>query len=120
MGLEAKCRVEYSPKTGEKQSGEGKALCETSELLFRGPFKLKIPFKSISKFGAKAGKLTVKFPEGSAVFDLGKDAEKWYLKIRYPRSLMDKLGLKPGLRVNVDGVDDTEFLKQYAARKPEE
>lgn len=35
------------------------------------------------------------------------------------RSLIDKLGVKPGQRVAVLGVEDTEFLKDLAARVPE-
>ncbi len=43
-------------------------------------------------------------------------AEKWALKIRSPKSLIDKLGLKPDSRVAILGVTDPEFLGQAAKR----
>ena len=43
-------------------------------------------------------------------------AEKWALKIQSPKSLIDKLGLKPGSRVAVLGVTDPEFLAQAKKR----
>src|SRR5436309_914571 len=107
MGSELMCKAVFG-----KQSGEGKALLETNEILFRGPFRLKIPLKSISAIQAKSGKLHVTFPEGKATFELGPAAEKWLEKIRNPRSLLDKLGVKPASRVAIDGVTDPELLRQ--------
>ena len=72
MGQEIKCRVEFG-----KEKSEGKALLETSEVLFRGGFRLKIPFQSITAMEAAGGKLKIQFGEGSAVFHLGPAAEKW-------------------------------------------
>jgi hypothetical protein len=59
--------------------------------------------------------LTVKFSGGTATFELGAAAEKWALKIRYPRSRIEKLGVKPGARVVVLGLDDAEFDRELAA-----
>ena len=42
MGNEVTCNVQFG-----KQQSEGKALLETSEILFRGEFRLKIPFSAI-------------------------------------------------------------------------
>ena len=42
MGNEVKCRARFG-----KQESEGKALLETSEIIFRGDFRLKIPFATI-------------------------------------------------------------------------
>lgn len=36
--------------------------------------------------------------------------------LRYPRALMDKLGVKPGLRVSVLGIEDAFFWAQLATR----
>jgi hypothetical protein len=114
MGLEAKCRV-----TCGGQSGVGTALLETSEILFRGPFRLKIPFKSILGVEASDGRLLVSFSQGQAAFNLGSAAsEKWRFKILNPPSLMDKLGVKAGSRVIVDGVDDPAFLRELKSRGP--
>ena len=113
MGQELMCRV-----TCGKQSGQGKALFETNEILFRGEFRLKIPLKSIIKTEARAGTLLLTFPGGTAAFELGSYAEKWCTKIKNPRTLMDKLGVKSHLRVNLEGTFDEEFLKQLEARSP--
>src|SRR2546423_7120055 len=113
MGSELMCKAVFG-----KQSGEGKALLETNEILFRGPFRLKIPLKSISAIEAKSGKLHVTFPDGKATFELGPAAEKWLEKIRNPRSLLDKLGVKPESRVAVDGIGDQKLLRQIRERVP--
>ena len=44
MGNEARCKVRFG-----KQESEGKALLETSEVLFRGDFRLKIPFPASNR-----------------------------------------------------------------------
>ncbi|MGH7492994.1 MAG: DUF3052 family protein [bacterium] len=111
MGLEALCRASFDGKISK-----GKAHLETAELQFRGDFSLKIPFKQIESFEAKSGKLRIQFPEGTVIFELGPQAEKWALKIRYPRSVIDKLGVKPGLRVSVLGIQDENFRQQLCDR----
>ena len=111
MGAESQCTVQFG-----KQRSEGKAQLETDHLLFRGTFRLKIPRKAITKLDADAGTLRVTFPEGTALFELGPSAAKWADKIRNPPSLLDKLGVKPGMRVAVLGMDDESFLDQIAAR----
>jgi hypothetical protein len=115
MGLEAICRVTYG---GE--AAEGKALLETKEIIFRaGAFRLKIPFREITSLRASAGDLDVGYNGGVAVFELGRDAEKWATKIQSPRGLMDKLGVKEGMSVAVLGVDDADFMEQLAEREVE-
>jgi hypothetical protein len=111
MGAESQCTVRF----GEQRS-EGKALLETDHLIFRGTFRLNIPRKAITKLDATDGTLRVTFPEGTALFELGATAAKWADKIRNPPSLLDKLGVKPGMRVAVLGVDDETFLDQLAER----
>jgi len=72
MGNEAKCKVRFG-----KQQSEGKALLETTEIIFRGDFRLKIPFAAIKSVKATGGELRVQAPEGLAIFHLGAAAEKW-------------------------------------------
>jgi hypothetical protein len=67
---------------------------------------------------AANGKLRVSFAGDRAVFELGLTAEKWRQKILNPPTLMDKLGVKAGLRVSVDGVKDAEFLRDLKSRDP--
>jgi hypothetical protein len=111
MGAESQCVAHFGG-----QRSEGTALLETDHLLFRGTFRLKIPHKAITKLDAADGTLRITYPDGTAVFELGSSAEKWAEKIRNPRSLLDKLGVKPAMRVAVIGVDDVEFLEQLSDR----
>src|SRR5271163_2129813 len=89
MGNEANCTVRFG-----KQVSGGKALLETSELIFRGEFRLKIPFAQIKSLKAVDGELRIDFPEGKASFELGPQAKKWANKILHPKSRMEKLGIK--------------------------
>ncbi len=112
MGLEAMCAV----KIGLRRK-TGKALLESDHVLLRLPDeRVKIAFSDIEKMEAKDGQLSIKHRNGSATIYLGSAALKWADKIRNPKSLMDKLGVKPGMRVAVFGVDDADFLLQLAAR----
>ncbi len=107
MGNEAKCIARFG-----KQQSEGKALLETSEVLFRGDFRLKIPFSSIKSARAVDGELRVQTPEGLAVFELGAVAAKWCDKILHPKSRLEKLGVKPGAKVSLLGDFDEGFLQE--------
>jgi hypothetical protein len=99
MGQEAKCEVRFGGKTSV-----GRALLETDDLIFRGDFRLSIPLKSIRSLETADGVLRVSWPEGTALFMLGAQADKWAHKIRNPRTLADKLDVKPGIRVSLIGV----------------
>jgi hypothetical protein len=111
MGAESQCVAHFGG-----QRSEGTALLETDHLLFRGTFRLKIPHKAITKLDADDGTLRITYPDGTAVFELGSSAAKWAEKIRNPRSLLDRLGVKADMRVAVIGVDDVEFLEQLSDR----
>jgi hypothetical protein len=99
MGQEANCEV----RCGGKAS-TGKALLETDDLIFRGDFRLSIPLRSIESLESADGVLRVTSPTGTTVFTLGAQADKWAHKIRNPRTLADKLDVKPGMRVSLIGV----------------
>lgn len=45
-----------------------------------------------------------------------KEVESRALKIRYPRSRLDKLGVKPHSRVSVIGLQDSAFLTELRER----
>jgi hypothetical protein len=109
MGNEATCKVRFG-----KQESEGKALLETSEILFRGAFRLKIPFSSIKSAKAVDGELRLQTAGGSAVFHLGPAAEKWRDKILHPKSRIEKLGVKPEAKVALLGKFETEFVREVA------
>ena len=107
MGQEAACTVRHG-----KQRSEGKALLETNELIFRGDFRLKIPFSGIQSVKAVDGELRVETAEGLAVFKLGGMAEKWREKILHPKSRLEKLGVKAGSVLSLVGTFDEEFLQE--------
>jgi hypothetical protein len=107
MGNEASCKVRFG-----KQQSEGKALLETSEIVFRGDFRLKIPFSTIKSAKAADGELRLQTAEGLVVFHLGATAEKWRDKILHPKSRIEKLGVKPEAGVSLLGDFEGEFLDE--------
>ena len=110
MGSEAHCKVQFG-----KQESEGKALLETSEILFRGDFHLKIPFSTIKSAKAVDGELRLQTAEGSIIFHLGAAAEKWRDKILHPKTRIEKLGVIPGAKVSLLGDFESEFLREVTA-----
>ena len=111
MGDEARCTVRY----GERAS-DGRALLETDELLFRGDFRLSIPFRDIRSLDVENGRLFVDSVHGRAVFELGDRAHRWAERIRNPKTLLDKLALKAGARVALVGITEERFRGDVAKR----
>lgn len=107
MGQEAACRCRF-----EGALSEGKAHLESDRLIFRGTFRLSIPFSDIRSLESKEGKLEVTFSQGAASFDLGPLAERWEKKILNPKSRIDKLGVKTNNRVALVGKLDEDFLEE--------
>jgi hypothetical protein len=108
MGAEADCSVRYKRKTAT-----GRARLEADVLQFRGgDLRLSIPFKAMSRVSARRGKLSVVFPDGTAVFALGDAAENWAGSILNPPSRLAKIGAKPEWRVSALGVTDEAFLQE--------
>jgi hypothetical protein len=115
MGSEVKCRVRFG-----KQESEGKALLETSEVIFRGDFRLKIRFATIQSAKVVGDDLQVQATEGVAIFALGAaTAAKWCQKILYPKTRIEKLGIKEGTRVSLIGFgnQDEGFVKELQNTK---
>jgi hypothetical protein len=112
MGQEVICTARWGGKTVR-----GKVLLETAEIIFRGEERLKIPFSTIRGMEAKDGELRLKTDEDLVVFELGERAEKWREKIANPKSVMGKLGVKPGEPVAMFGKLDREFLKKLKDQK---
>jgi len=109
MGQEVVCTARW----GERRA-RGKALLETSEILFHGEERLKIPFSSIRAIAAEDGELRLKTDAGLVIFELGERAENWREKIANPKSVVEKLGLKAGEPVAAFGKLDAEFVKKIA------
>ncbi len=111
MGSQVDCTVQF----GERFSN-GKAVLESEALIFRGDFRLVIRFEQLLGAEAADGALRLTVPEGTAIFDLGPLAEKWALKIRNPKSLLDKLGIKADSEVALVGMRDEGFRRQLRER----
>ena len=108
MGNEAKCVARIDGKRDE-----GKALLETSELIFRGAeCRVKITFADMKSVAAEDGELQIRTKGGTFAFALGSAAEKWRERILQPKTRVEKLGVKAGIRVAVIGDMSAEFAKE--------
>jgi len=115
MGQEVNCKLRLG-----KRVAEGKALLESQELIFRASeFRLKIAFREMSSAEVKDGWLRIRYPDGAVALELGAQAAKWADKILHPKSLIDKLGVKAGMRISVVGVGNGDFRRDLAARTPD-
>ena len=112
MGRELLCTVHSGGKTAT-----GKALLETDGILFRGDFRLKIPLASLKSVAARNGDLHLRWPDGSAVFELGDQAEKWAHKILHPKSTLEKLGIKTGMTISLIGNFEDGFVGELKTTK---
>jgi hypothetical protein len=101
----------------QRRSLAGKACLETDHILFRGDERVKIPLKDLKAVTAKSGILTLEFAGGTAALALGAAAEKWAQKILHPPTRAEKLGVKPGLAVRLQGVFDATFLEELRDTK---
>src|SRR5881394_1302101 len=96
----------------------GKILLETSELIFRGAdYRQKVTFSEMIDVEANDGQLRVKTRDSVFIFEIGAAAEKWREKILHPKTRVEKLGLKAGVRVRLLGQFETDFLKELRTRK---
>jgi hypothetical protein len=110
VGNEAICVVRFG-----KQKARGKALLETSEVIFRsedGALRLKLPFAELKSAHAGDGELRLETAEGPAIFQLGANAAKWCEKILHPKTRLEKLGIKPNSAVSLVGDFDSDFLAE--------
>ena len=100
MGREVRCLV----RSGGDEA-EAKALLETDEVIVRSPFRLKVPRSDITGTAVDGDRLTIEHAGGPPlVLELGaKEAARWAHDIANPKTLADKLGVKPGQRVRLVG-----------------
>ena len=114
MGNEAVCTVEL-----DGVSDEAKVLLETDELIVRSPFRIKVAFAAMTKVEADENRLKIRWAGHALSIFLGRDAKKWVGKIRNPKSLPDKLGIKTGQKISVAGKLEKEFIDELQERGAE-
>jgi hypothetical protein len=112
MGLEAECTVRVGRKTSV-----GTAILESERLVFRGEFRLDIPFEAMREVAADGSALVVKTDEQEARFELGAQvADRWMRLIKETKGLFEKLEVGPGSRVAVVDIHDGVFLTALRER----
>jgi len=111
MGLEARCEVRVG-----RERAECRALLETDELIVRGDVRARVPFRSIREIAVRGGVLRVTHEGGTLALALGDAAAKWAERLKNPKSVLDKLGVKPGHRVVVLGAPDATLAKSLGVR----
>jgi hypothetical protein len=116
MGAELPCRATFGDR-----SGAGKALLETTELVFRGEqkdFRFRIPLETLTKVVVIGGRLVLEGPKVKAVLELGdKYAARWAEKIKNPPTRLDKLGVAAGQKVAIVGDIEAGFLAELAQKQ---
>jgi len=93
---------------------EGRLQYEAPRLIFRGAARRVFEGEALKGVRAEAGDLVL--ADGSR-FALGETpAASWADAIANPKSRLDKIGVKPGMRVAVRDVADATFAKELAAK----
>jgi hypothetical protein len=101
VGLEATCAVML-----DGARSRGKALLETTELLFRstsGDVRVRVPLGDVTRALATAKTLTLEWNGRALSLELGQAAATWAAKVKSPPSRLAKLGVKPASRVAMVG-----------------
>jgi len=108
MGQEAKGKARI-----EGKDIDGRLYLETDDLLFRGgDQRLRIAVKDVKSATAKGGMLLLTVGRKKYEFDIGAQAPRWADKISNPRTLVQKLGVKPESTAAYIGSRDPALLAE--------
>jgi hypothetical protein len=118
MGYETKCRARVDDHSGTIREAESTVLLETDELIVRGEARVRIPRASIERVTARAGVVTITSPNVVVTLSLDeKSAAAWRKKLEEPpKRLIDKLDVKPDMKVWLFRVNDETLAAQVAER----
>lgn len=107
---------EASGVWGQLSDGEseGKLLWEPPKLIFRGAYRGIYQGHALKNVRAEGDDLVLS--DGTRFTLEPGQAEKWLHAIQNPPSRLDKLGVKRGMTVTIDGVEDAAFLAELATR----
>jgi hypothetical protein len=99
----------------------GTALLETEEVIYRGEAaRARVPFASIRSLDVRDGWLAIRYgtPTGAGAklleLDLGARAATWQARIRSPKGLAEKIGVKAGAKVVFVGFEDRALAADLA------
>lgn len=110
MGKDAQVRAVFADG-----ADEGRLQFEAPRLLFRGGRRRVFEGADLKGLQAEGGDLVL--ADGSR-FTLGdKQAASWADAILNPKTRLDKLGVKPGMRVAVLGVADDDLAAELTGRE---
>ncbi|MGQ3046087.1 MAG: hypothetical protein ACT6Q8_13510 [Niveispirillum sp.] len=99
MGQEATVTATWNGTTST-----GKAILEGDHLLLRGEMRVKLMLADLTAGSVAGDDLVLTTPDGTLSLTLGAaKAADWLHRIRNPKSVLDKLGFKPGQRVALRG-----------------
>jgi hypothetical protein len=91
------------------EDDRGTALLETDDVIFRGArARARVPFAAVRSLTLTGEWLAIVHAGGSLDLALGKRAKAWHDKIRKPKGIVEKLGVKPGARVAFVAWKDAE------------
>lgn len=107
---------EASGVWGQLSDGEseGKLLWEPPKLIFRGAVRGIYQGHALRNLRTEGDDLVLS--DGTRFTLEPGQAEKWLHAIQNPPSRLDKLGVKPGMIVVVDGVEDEDFIAELETR----
>ncbi len=101
---------------GQLSDGEsdGKLLWEHPKLIFRGAVRGIFQGHALRGLRVEANDLVL--TDGTRFTLEPGEADKWLYAIQNPPGRLDKLGVKAGQTVVVEGLDDAEFLEELSTR----
>ena len=114
MGLEAKVKVVWQNK-----AAQARVHLDSNKLDVYLKPALHVPFSQIRGLAVSAGELRMQVHGSVLVLQLGAAAERWAVKIKNPKGLLDKLGVKAGeARVVLINFEDPDFEAELLTRVP--
>jgi len=93
----------------------GRLQYEPPKLIFRGPERRVYSGDALAGVRADGRNLIL---AGGERFQLPTPAQSWVEAILNPKGRLEKLGVKPSLRVDIVGLDDPVFAAELAAAAP--
>ena len=93
----------------------GRLQYEPPKLIFRGPERRVYSGDALAGVRADGRELIL---AGGERFQLPTPAQSWVDAILKPKGRLEKLGVKPGLRIGIENLDDPAFAAELAAVTP--